>query len=260
MTLLDPAERALRGSAIQSELTGTPAGEPTTLVEGSWRDFVYAEVWSRPGLDRRSRFWISMSAAVFNPRSADALAGYIRGALTLEEVTLAELREAALHAAVYGGWPCGTYWDEAITRVATQLGLAPVAFEPIQPHARMSAERRQTGFDGFRHIMTFPIGAQGAPYFEVGNLNFVVPEMWLRPGLDMRARRWISFVASAESASGTVLQSHVYAALKREEMTLDEANEFVLHYAAECGWPKAAMAQAAVMTEARKVSENLPYN
>src|SRR3546814_5854842 len=60
---LDPAQRTQRGIDNQSELLGTPAPEPRTLFEASWRDYVYAEVWSRQGLDRRSRLVISIASA-----------------------------------------------------------------------------------------------------------------------------------------------------------------------------------------------------
>src|SRR3546814_1648601 len=43
---LDPAQRTQRGIDNQSELLGTPAPEPRTLFEASWRDYVYAEVRS----------------------------------------------------------------------------------------------------------------------------------------------------------------------------------------------------------------------
>ena len=52
--LLDPAERRARGLATQAEATGAPAPEPQTLLQESWRDFIFAEVWTRPGLDRRA--------------------------------------------------------------------------------------------------------------------------------------------------------------------------------------------------------------
>jgi 4-carboxymuconolactone decarboxylase len=51
---LDPATRSARGVAIQTEVTGKAPAEPASPVEESWRDFVFAEVWSRPGLERRA--------------------------------------------------------------------------------------------------------------------------------------------------------------------------------------------------------------
>jgi 4-carboxymuconolactone decarboxylase len=131
MSLLDPRDRTAAGVERQTRLTGAAAPEPKTLWEASLRDFIYAEVWARPGLDLRSRFWISMAAAACSPGPTDMLDAYVRGALTTGEVTLAELREGALHLAVYAGWSRGAAWDQAITRVADALGLAPVEAPPL---------------------------------------------------------------------------------------------------------------------------------
>src|SRR5208337_2137298 len=128
MSVLDPAERARLGVQRQTELLGAPAREPRTLMEASWRDYVFAEVWTRPALDRRSRYFISMCAAVCEGGRPDVVDGYIRGALKLAEITLPELREAALHLAVYAGWSRGVALDTAVTRVANEIGLAPADY------------------------------------------------------------------------------------------------------------------------------------
>src|SRR6516165_4908076 len=63
MTLMEPGERIERGRRTQAEVTGRVAPEPETIFESTWRDYVFAEVWNRPGLDRRSRYWIAMAGA-----------------------------------------------------------------------------------------------------------------------------------------------------------------------------------------------------
>ena len=95
MTLLDPAERTARGLATQAEVTGRPATEPETLIEESWRDFIFAEVWTRPGLPRRPRFLVAIASATTCGLEDSQIDGYVRGALKGEYLTLAELREAA---------------------------------------------------------------------------------------------------------------------------------------------------------------------
>src|SRR3954454_17410738 len=117
MSLLDPTERSRVGVQQQTQLLAAPAPEPHTLLESSWRDYVFAEVWTRRGLDRRSRYFISISSAVCEGGRPDVLDGYIRGALQLGEITLAEFRETALQLAVYAGWSRGVRLDTAVTRV-----------------------------------------------------------------------------------------------------------------------------------------------
>ena len=117
MTLLDPASRSARGLATEAEATGRTAHEPTTLFEESWRDFVFAEVWTRPGLPRRARFLVAMASAAICGLEDRQLDDFVRGALTSNELSLAELREAALHLAVYSGWGNGGRLDRAVTRL-----------------------------------------------------------------------------------------------------------------------------------------------
>jgi 4-carboxymuconolactone decarboxylase len=132
MTLRDPAERSRLGAQQQREILGAAGAEPRTLMDSSWRDYVFAEVWTRPGLDRRSRFFIATCAAVCNG-GHDIVEGYVRGALTQGAITLGELREAALQLGVYAGWPRGVALDAAISRAAAELGLEPADYPPIRP-------------------------------------------------------------------------------------------------------------------------------
>lgn len=258
MTVLDPAERTQRGARQQSEVLGAPAPEPGTLFEASWRDFIFAEVWTRPGLDRRSRFLISVAGASC-ANATESLDGYIRGALTLKTLTLAELREAALHLAAYAGWSRGAALDAAITRVADQLGLPPAPFAPICGAPSKPEERRAEGSANFEAVMTFNAPPPATPFFEVGILNFAFAELWMRPGLDQRSRRWITLLGVADSSSATPIRSHIYAAMKSGDATLAEMNEFVLQYAIHGGWPKASVIQGAVLEMAERIKQGLSY-
>lgn len=262
MSLQDPVKRTETGRQTQSEILATPAAEPTTPYEASWRDFLFAEVWTRPGLDRRSRFLIAIAGASTSDTPPAILDGYIKGALSLKELTLAELREAALHYAVYGGWSRGAVMDAAITRAAKALGLEGEPFKPIRGEAWDPAERQITGAKNFTDVMTFP-GPQhpnNFAYLGGGILNFVFGEMWRRPGLDERARRWITLVGVAESSSDTPIKSHIYAAMKSGNATFDEMNEFVLQYAVHAGWPRGSVIQGAVFAMADNLKKGLWFD
>lgn len=258
MTMLDPQARSQFGAQQQSELLGASAPEPATLLEASWRDFIFAEVWSRPGLDRRSRYLIALAGAACEGCHSGVIEGYARGALTTGELTLAELREAALHLAVYAGWSRGMTLDAAITRAADELALPPADCPPIsQPW--QPQQRIDTGRTCFTETMTFPPPPPVTPYFEAGILSFVFAEMWNRPGLDQRARRWITMVGVADSASTTPIRTHTYAAMASGNATPAEMQEFVLQYAIHGGWPKASVIQGVVFEMGKRVTEGLPY-
>jgi 4-carboxymuconolactone decarboxylase len=258
VSLLDPKERTTRGLKQQSELLAKPAPEPATVFEASWRDYVFAEVWTRPGLDRRSRFLISIASAASGATPADILDDYIRGALELNELTLAELREAALHHAVYAGWSRGAILDQAITRVADALRLPLASFAPIRAEPWDPQARHSEGAANFKSVMTFGGPPPVTAYFDGGILNFVFGEMWRRPGLDERARRWITLVGVADSSSDTPIATHVYAAMASGNATLEEMNEFVLQYAIHSGWPRASVIQGVVLEMADRIKKGLP--
>ena len=258
MSLLDPAERTARGAKLQAELTGEPTSEPATLVQASWRDYIYSEVWARPGLDLRSRFLIAMSSAAGVSDSA-ATERYVQGALITGNLTLAELREAALHTAVYAGWSYGDVLDAAVTKVASRLGLAPAEFAPIRAAPWDPKVRHEEGSASFKHNMLFGGPPAQTAYFEGGILNFVFGEMWNRPALDQRARRWLTLVGVGNSSSSTPIRSHVWSAMASGNASREEMFEFVLQYAIHAGWPRASVMQGAVMEQAARVEKGLPY-
>lgn len=259
MTLRDPAERTRIGVRNQTEIQGMPAPEPRTLLESSWRDYIFAEVWTRPGLDRRARFLISIASSACEGGRPDVLDGYIRGALKLGELTLAELREAALQLAVYAGWSRGTSVDTAVTRVANELGLPPADYPPLRDAPWDPQQRLAEGAANFAAVMTFPPGPPVTPYFEGGIQNFVFGEMWMRPGLDQRSRRWITMVGVADSSATIPIRSHTYAAMASGNATAQEMQEFVLQYAIHGSWPKASVMQGAVIEMSDRVAKGLPF-
>lgn len=260
MTMLDPAERSARGAALQAAATGRPAADPATPLEESWRDFIYAEVWSRQGLDRRARYLVAISGAVFAGAEDALLDGYLRGALQGGELSLTELREAALHLAVYGGWSRGQALDRAASRAAQALGLPPAECAPIRAGSWDPETRTAEGMAEFAQVMTFSGGPSATPFLEAIN-NFVFGEMWPRyDGLDQRARRWITLVGVCESCAETPIRSHIHAAMASGNCTPDEMQEFVVQYGIHAGWPKASVIQGVVGEMSRKVAAGLPWN
>ena len=259
MSLLDPVERTARGVATQAEVTGNDS-KPVTLLDESWRDFVYAEVWARPGLDRRSRYLVSLAAAAMTGAHDSILDGYALGALKSGELTLRELREAALHSAVYGGWPAGDRFDRAVSRAVQSLGLKEPETPPIRAEAWDPAVRNDEGAAEFTAVMTFPSGPPAAPYLQAIH-NFVFGEMWCRyDGLDQRSRRWVTLVGVCVSDTEIPLKSHVHAAMASGNCAPEEMQEFVLQYAIHAGWPKASIVQAVVFEMISKVEKGLPWH
>ena len=83
-------------------------------------EFCWGEVWSRPGLDRRSRSILNlgMIAALNRP---EELAIHVRGAIN-NGVTPDELRGLAVQVAFYAGWPAGLSVGKAALPILQEAG------------------------------------------------------------------------------------------------------------------------------------------
>src|SRR5689334_11613314 len=102
-----------QGEAMWRQVMGTT---PPTLSDdygAMTRDHVFGEIWSRPGLDSRSRRVISLTCAAM--AGADvALQSHLAAALRTGELTADELREFCIHLAHYAGWPVSATFTMAL--------------------------------------------------------------------------------------------------------------------------------------------------
>ena len=257
MTIVDPQVRRQTGERLMLEISDTQLAAAPTLLEETIRDFGYAEIWSRPGLDRRSRRWISLAAAA-TTGVVDWLEELVRGALKSGDISLSEMREGVLHFAIYSGWPLGRTFDRVVSRVADELGLS-ADLPPICPAPRDADERYSSGAANYHKVMTFPPSDTPSAFTDGGIKNFVFGEMWTRPGLDQRARRWITLSCVGASDTPHPITTHVYAALNARDATYQEMEEFVLQFAFEVGWPKGSVMQGALEAMAPRVEQGLNW-
>lgn len=261
MTMLDPKERAERGARIHAEVTGqdpNAAVAPATPWQGSMRDFMFAEVWSRPGLDRRARFLIAIAGSA-STCSAKDVGNYVRGALKTGELSVRELREAALHFSVYCGWARGRLIDEAVTACVAELKLEEPEWPAIRAEPWDPEVRTKEGMAEFANVMTFSGGPSLTPFLEAIN-NFVFGEMWCRyEGLDQRSRRWLTLVGVCESTAEVPMKSHIHAAMASGNCKPDEIQEFVLAYGLTAGWPRASAIQGIAWEQIRNIENGWPW-
>jgi 4-carboxymuconolactone decarboxylase len=100
-----------RGMRIRREVLGDEhvdrATERATEQTREFQDFItryaWGEIWARPGLDRRTRSCITLTALIALGR-VDELEMHIRGARR-NGLTDDEISEVLLHSAVYCGVP-----------------------------------------------------------------------------------------------------------------------------------------------------------
>jgi 4-carboxymuconolactone decarboxylase len=108
---LSDAERWEQGMAMRRRILGDEhvdrsiAG--TTDLTADFQDFItrvaWGDVWSRPGLDRRSRSVAVLTSLIAHGHHEE-LAMHLRAALR-NGLTVDEIREVILQSAVYSGVP-----------------------------------------------------------------------------------------------------------------------------------------------------------
>jgi 4-carboxymuconolactone decarboxylase len=237
-------ERSTRGRRAFADVMTFDAPDDTTPANASLVDFVFGEVWDRPGLSRRDRRFVTLPCVA----AADAegpLRDHVYAALNSGDVAITEMRETVLHFAVYSGWPKASRFnmivDEQWERIHRDRGQTAPPPEPLLPLTTPSdpEARLLTGEQAFRDVNCLPyVPIRDNPYSGAGILNFVFGEMWLRPGLGMKERRLVTVACVAFQDAPYPILSHVYAALKSRDISFDEMDELALHFAAYYGWAK----------------------
>ncbi len=117
----DPAYE--RGLEARREVLGDEhvdrVTERTTEFTADFQDFItrypWGEVWTRPGLDRRTRSAITLSALVALGK-VEELEMHVAAALG-NGLSTEEIREVLLHSAVYCGLPAANAAFAAAQRV-----------------------------------------------------------------------------------------------------------------------------------------------
>ena len=116
-------ERRAQGFAVRREVLSDAhvdrAIDATTELTADWQDFItrvaWGDVWSRPGLDRRSRSIAVLSSLIAHGHHEE-LAMHLRAALR-NGLTIDEIREVILQSAIYSGVPAAN----TAFRIATEV-------------------------------------------------------------------------------------------------------------------------------------------
>ena len=125
MTLGDPAHE--RGMKVRREVLGDEyvdaAVERTTPLTADFQDFItryaWGEVWTRPGLDRKTRSCITLTALMARGH-LEELELHVRAAVR-NGLTEGEIGEVLLQGAIYCGVPAANAAFAVARRVLADL-------------------------------------------------------------------------------------------------------------------------------------------
>ena len=217
----------------------------STPLELATRDFVFGQVWRRPGLSRRDRRLVTLTCVA----AADApqpIEDHVYAAFNSGDLELEPMLELVLQFAVYCGWPKASHLEMYVrtqwARVREERG-EEVAPWPLLENGTLGESdwdaRVERGAQEFADVNLISAPPPDSPYTHAGILNFVFGHVWQRPGLTRRERRLVTLAAVAIDDAPMPLWSHVTSALHSGDITKEEMDELVLHFAAYYGFPKA---------------------
>ncbi|MFB9378383.1 4-carboxymuconolactone decarboxylase [Kineococcus gynurae] len=123
------AEVRAAGMAVRREVLGEAHVDRATAgITGFTREFqefiteyAWGGIWTRPGLDRRSRSMITLTALIARAHHGE-LAMHVRAALG-NGLTVAEIKEVLLQSAIYCGVPDANHAFQIAQTVFDELGV-----------------------------------------------------------------------------------------------------------------------------------------
>jgi 4-carboxymuconolactone decarboxylase len=122
----------------------------------------------------------------------------------------------------------------------------------------LAQERTDTGRRRYREVMVSDAPPPLTPYLARGVVDAVFAELWDRPGLSRRDRRFITIACVGAAAVDVPIQQHVYAALASGDVSREEMQEIVLHFAYYSGWPRASALEAAYYQAVARLDAEAP--
>lgn len=244
------SSRFERGSKLIGEVYGDPDAAKK-LIEGLQDiapdmarfiiEFPYGDVYSRPGLDMKSREIATVAALTAMGNAAPQLKTHIRASLNVG-LNKEQIMECIIQMALYAGFPASLNAIQ-VAREVFQEGKG----EKFQPKMTKGdqATRYKRGSVLIGEVYGDPNAAQTlekgladiAPDMARFILEFPYGDVYSRPGLDMKSRE-IATVA-ALTALGTAtpqLKTHIRASLN-VGLTQVEIKECIIQMALYAGFP-----------------------
>lgn len=237
-----------RGIELLQRLGGTERPVVLDLFPGATADFgrlsiefVYGHVYHRPGLTLRQRQFTTIGALTPLGFAAPQLRFHLGAALNIG-CTREQVIESIIQVSPYAGFPA-TRGALAVARKVfeerpDEPGGAPTPTpSPSDRYERgLAAVRKIDGAAGEKVIASL---AEIAPDLVRYIVEFVVGEIYQRPGLDLSTREIVTVAAC--TAMGTALPQlkvHIHGLLNVGG-TREEVMETILHTCVYAGFPAA---------------------
>jgi 4-carboxymuconolactone decarboxylase len=110
----------------------------------------------------------------------------------------------------------------------------------------MTDERWARGAEEFTAVTGMQAPNRGDDYMADVVIDQVFAEIWTRPGLTRKERRWIAITCACMTGAPFAMETHIGAAIRTGDITVEEMREFVIQFAAYAGHPKATTVRTAL--------------
>ncbi|MFG1927192.1 carboxymuconolactone decarboxylase family protein [Cryptosporangium sp. NPDC048952] len=146
--------RLARGETVRREVLGdahvdrsmAKATDFSRAVQEYVTSTCWGDVWSRPGLDRRTRSLLNLAMLTALNRSHE-LAVHVRGALR-NECTVTEIQETLLQTAPYCGVPAALESFRVAERTIEEVRAESATADGAPPDASTDGARPEAVVDG----------------------------------------------------------------------------------------------------------------
>jgi len=239
----DRDARQADARAEYEKIMTTPGPDPTgAYIDAGVIGFVFGEMWRRGVLTPRDRRFITLSCVA----ACDAdipIETHSWAAVNSGDLTIEEFDEFILHLGTQLGWPKASAMNMQMMlsafKLAEQAGEQPepLDFEPWVDPADDDS-RRARGEAAYREVHGRDAPAVRTAFRGRAYLDYLYGEVWTRDRfLSRRDRRIISICCCAQLGVDSETREHLRAAMATGDMTFEELQELVVHYAVYVGWP-----------------------
>ena len=236
----DERQAAARAEYERIMTSGSP--DPTgAYIDTGVIGFVFGEMWRRGVLTARDRRFITLSC-VGAAGAITPIETHVWAALNSDDLTYAEFDEFVLFFGTQLGWP-----KASVLTMHGMMAAFRLAEERDQPLEQHDFERwvdpvdddtrRQRGEAAYLDVHGVPSPPAPTAFRGRAYLDFLYGEIWTRQQhLTRRDRRIVSICCAAAGGVDEEAAEHLHAALAMEELTYEELQELVVHYAVYLGW------------------------
>ena len=235
-------DRQAAARAEYERIMTSASPDPTgAYIETGVIGFVFGEMWRRGVLTARDRRFVTLSC-VGAAGAITPIETHVWAALNSGDLTYAEFDEFVLFFGTQLGWPKASVLSMQGMMSAFRLAeerdqlLEQHDFEHWLDPADDDARRRR-GEAAYLDVHGVPGSPATTAFRGRAYLDFLYGEIWTRAKhLTRRDRRIVSICCAGAAQVDEEAAEHLRAALAMEELTYEELQELVVHYAVYLGW------------------------